>query len=300
MALNTPQGLFEDLAMPFGWTNQRCLPVVGNSCDMLNKFLFICLDYILIYSETEVEHVQHIRLILRHLLENKLFVKAEKCGFLISSVFFLGLDQHGQLLLDPVKARPRLRHWRSGPPILSWKQLQQFLRFANFYCWCIRDYSKVFVAPDETHFHPEAILMEQGSRGGFTTTTWQVLERVREGLRFWSSRSAAKYPVCPRLCPLWCPAVGAFVPAGVSPCTFCDVILVTIYGSWCQFLHCCLLYFAFVVFTHRLKNWEKLLLNNIVELLIFNLYGLGQGNPQGYIQIFKTQFNGCSWDFFCL
>lgn len=33
--------------------------------DMLNKFLFVYIDDILIFSETEEEHVQHVRLVLR-------------------------------------------------------------------------------------------------------------------------------------------------------------------------------------------------------------------------------------------
>lgn len=40
--------------------------------DMLNKFLFIYLDDIRIVSETEEEHVQHVRLVLRQLLDNSL------------------------------------------------------------------------------------------------------------------------------------------------------------------------------------------------------------------------------------
>ena len=47
------------------------------SADMLNKLLFI--DDILIFSETEAASVQHAWLLLRRLLENSLFVKAEKC-----------------------------------------------------------------------------------------------------------------------------------------------------------------------------------------------------------------------------
>lgn len=86
------------------------------------------------------EHVQHVWLVLRRLLENKLFVKAEKCEFHVSSVSFLGfIVQHGQLSPDPTKVKA-VAEW---PTPSSRKQLQRFLSFANFYCQFIRDYSKV-------------------------------------------------------------------------------------------------------------------------------------------------------------
>lgn len=94
MAFNTPLGHFEYLVMPFGLTNAPVVfHVLVNDVlhDMLNKFLFIYIDDILIFSETEEEHVQHVCLVLRRLLENKLFVKAEKCEFQVTSVSVSGL-----------------------------------------------------------------------------------------------------------------------------------------------------------------------------------------------------------------
>lgn len=58
-------------------------------CDMLNKFLFFYVDDIMIFSETEEEHIQHVPLVLRHLIEN----------FQVSTVAFLGfIVRQGQLL----------------------------------------------------------------------------------------------------------------------------------------------------------------------------------------------------------
>eukprot|EP00063_Salmo_salar_P062498 XP_014037333.1 PREDICTED: protein-cysteine N-palmitoyltransferase HHAT-like protein [Salmo salar] len=47
--------------------------------DMLNLFVFVYIDDILVFSRSLQEHVLHIRQVLQHLLENQLFVKAEKC-----------------------------------------------------------------------------------------------------------------------------------------------------------------------------------------------------------------------------
>lgn len=90
-AFNIPIGHFEYLVMPFGLTNA---PAVFQGLvkevlrDMLNRFDFIYID-IMIFSRGIQEHVQHVKLVVRHLLENRLFVKAEKCEFHASSVSFL-------------------------------------------------------------------------------------------------------------------------------------------------------------------------------------------------------------------
>lgn len=44
---------------------------------MLNKFVFVYLDGILIFSRSETEYIQHVRTVLQRLLQNQLFLKAE-------------------------------------------------------------------------------------------------------------------------------------------------------------------------------------------------------------------------------
>lgn len=51
----------------------------------------VCLcTYILIFSKTLEEHQVHVRQVLLRLLENRVFVKGEKCNFHVTSVSFLG------------------------------------------------------------------------------------------------------------------------------------------------------------------------------------------------------------------
>lgn len=95
--------------MPFGLTNA---PAVFHSLvndvlrDMLNQFLFVYLDHILIFSRKLEEHVQQVRLVLQRLLENKLFVKAEKCSFHVTQVEFLGfIVEPGLIRADPFKVK---------------------------------------------------------------------------------------------------------------------------------------------------------------------------------------------------
>lgn len=75
--------------MPFGLTNY---PAVFQAVvqDMLNKSVFIYLDDILIFSSTLDEHILQVQSVLQRLLENSLYVMAEKCEILIPTVSFLG------------------------------------------------------------------------------------------------------------------------------------------------------------------------------------------------------------------
>lgn len=142
-AFNTPLGHFEYEVMPFGLTNA---PAVFQSLvndvlrDMLNRFVFVYLDDILIFSPDLKTHQQHVRLVLQRLMENKLFVKREKCEFHAETVTFLGyIVSKGQLRMDPEKVSA-VAEW---PIPTSRKHLQRFLGFANFYRRFIRNYSQV-------------------------------------------------------------------------------------------------------------------------------------------------------------
>lgn len=55
----------------------------------INKLLFVYLGDILIFSETEEEHVQHVRLVLRQLLKKSVFVKAERSDLHVAKVTVL-------------------------------------------------------------------------------------------------------------------------------------------------------------------------------------------------------------------
>ena len=142
-AFNTPLGHFEYLVMPFGLTNA---PAVFQSLvndvlrDMLNHSVFVYLDDILIFFKSVEEHRIHVRQVLQRLLENRLYVKAEKCEFHVPSISFLGyIISQGQIEMDPSKVSA-VAEWPSPP---TRKRLQQFLGFANFYRQFIRGYSQV-------------------------------------------------------------------------------------------------------------------------------------------------------------
>ncbi len=132
-AFNTPRGHFEYLVMPFGLSNSPAVfqALVNDVLrDMVDQFIYVYLDDILIFSSSLQEHVQHVRRVLQRLLENGLFVKAEKCAFHAQSVPFLGyiISSEGTRM-DPDKVKAVV-DW---PTPDSCKALQRFLGFANFY-----------------------------------------------------------------------------------------------------------------------------------------------------------------------
>lgn len=58
--------------------------------DTVNYFVFVYLDDTLIFSHSLQVHIQHVRQGLQWLLENQLYVKAEKWLFIAVSAPFLG------------------------------------------------------------------------------------------------------------------------------------------------------------------------------------------------------------------
>lgn len=83
-AFSTRYALYEYLVMSFGLTNAPVyFMYLMNSIFMpeLDKFVVVFIDDILIYSKTQEEHAEHLRIILQRLRDHKLYAKFSKCEF---------------------------------------------------------------------------------------------------------------------------------------------------------------------------------------------------------------------------
>jgi len=108
--------------------------------DYLDKFVVVFIDDILIYSKTEAEHEEHLRLVLQRLREHKLYAKFSKCEFWIDEVRFLGhVVSKGGIAVDPSKVST-VTNWKV-PEIP--KEVRGFLGLAGYYRRFIENFSRI-------------------------------------------------------------------------------------------------------------------------------------------------------------
>ncbi|KAJ1081363.1 hypothetical protein NDU88_001545 [Pleurodeles waltl] len=111
--------------------------------EYLDIFAIVYIDDILIYSDNENEHVQHVKKMLAALRKHHLYCKLTKCEFHVTTVEFLGviLTPQGMVMAE-----------RKGKAVSEWpmpktvRDVQCFLGFANFYRRFINHFSQT-VAP---------------------------------------------------------------------------------------------------------------------------------------------------------
>jgi len=130
-AVITPFGLFEFLRMPMGLKNaaQAFQRLMDSVCAGLD-FVFVYLDDILIASESEEQHAQHLTQLFDRLEENGLVVKAEKCLLGVTEIDFLGHKVSKDGIL-PLPAKVRAISNFPAPKTIT--ALEQFVGMVNFY-----------------------------------------------------------------------------------------------------------------------------------------------------------------------
>lgn len=142
-AFRTRYGHFEFLVLPFGLTNapatfMHLMHQVFRP--LLDRFVLVFLDDILIFSRTPEEHEQHVRQVLDLLRKHKLYAKLSKCELFQSKVEFLGhvVDANGlHMMQEKVKA---IREW---PRLQTVAEVQSFLGTVGYYRRFIRMFSQI-------------------------------------------------------------------------------------------------------------------------------------------------------------
>ena len=131
MAFVTPFGKYEFLQVPFGLAQapayfQHLMNQVLDNC----SFAMTYLDDIIIFSETEEEHLSHIEEIFRRLEAADLKMKRSKCDFFKKHIHYLGhlISADG---IRPLK--DKLDTIRDMPALHNSKEVKQFLGLVGYY-----------------------------------------------------------------------------------------------------------------------------------------------------------------------
>ena len=125
-AFRTWYGQFEFTVMPFGLTN--ALAAFMDLMHMvfqryLDKFVLVFVDDILIYSQSEEEHEDHLRVVLQLLRDHQLYSKFNKCEVWLTEVRFLGhVVSTSGVLVDPEKVEA----------VMSWERPKSVFEIRSF------------------------------------------------------------------------------------------------------------------------------------------------------------------------
>ena len=129
------EGSFKPTVMFFGLTNSLAtFQVIIN--ELLRNLINIgkvatFIDDVIIGMEKEEGHEKIVAEVIRRLEENNLYVKSEKCRWKIKEIGFLGvvIGPEG-IKIEKVKVKGVLE-WPTPKCV---KDVQKFLRLANYYC----------------------------------------------------------------------------------------------------------------------------------------------------------------------
>ncbi|GJZ80623.1 putative reverse transcriptase domain-containing protein [Tanacetum coccineum] len=134
---------YEFQVMPFGLTNAPVVftDLMNRVCKpYLDKFVIVFIDDILIYSKTNEEHSEHLKIILDLFKKEKLYANISKCDFWLESVQFLGhvINSEG-VYVDPVKVEA-IKNW---PVPTSPTEVRKFIGLAGYYKRFIEGFSLI-------------------------------------------------------------------------------------------------------------------------------------------------------------
>ncbi len=135
--------LFKYLVMFFNLCNELISfqKYINNTFhEHLNKFCIAYLNDILIYSNNELKHKIHVKLILWKLQEADLQMNIIKCKFHVTQVLYLELI----IIIEEIKMNSfKINIIVNWFTLINVKDVQSFLDFANFYRRFIYNYSRI-------------------------------------------------------------------------------------------------------------------------------------------------------------
>jgi transposase InsO family protein len=202
-AFRTRYGHYEYTVMPFGLTNApaTCQALINNVLrEHLDIFVTAYLDDILIYSENEEEHEEHVRKVLTLLQQYSLKLDPDKCEWHQEELEFLGctVGKFG-VKMSPIKIQA-VQTW---PEPKNVKDVQAFMGFANFNRQFIPEFSKIAIPLTELTKKDKPFEWTARQKEAFETLRQKCIEppvlvcfRSEEPLRFETDASDLAIGLC--------------------------------------------------------------------------------------------------------
>ena len=136
----TRYGHFEFSVMPFGLTNELAafMDLMHRVFQpYLDQFVIVFVDDILIYSQSEEKHEDHLRVVLQLLRDHQLYAKFSKCEFWLTKVRFLGhMVSASGVSVDPEKVEA-VMSWERPKSVF---EIRSFLGLAGYNRRIIEDF----------------------------------------------------------------------------------------------------------------------------------------------------------------
>ena len=108
--------------------------------EFYEKFVYVYLDDIIIFSRSLEEHVDHLRQVLTKIREANLKIKLSKYQWIKTTLKYLGYTiSRDKVTTDP-NNMAKLQNIR---PPKNIKDIQSFLDFCNFYKKFIKDFTTI-------------------------------------------------------------------------------------------------------------------------------------------------------------
>ena len=171
-AFVTPFGKYEFLMVPFGLAQAPAyFQLLMNKVLKGLKFTMTYLDNIIIFSQDELQHLEHLEIVFSCLREAGLKMKHSKCDFFKSEIHYLG---H---LISPEGISPlpnKLDSIRHMPVPNSAKEIKQFLGLTGYY--------RKFVPRFADISRPLTTLTKKDAKFEWTSACQKSFELLKEAL----------------------------------------------------------------------------------------------------------------------
>lgn len=164
----THYGHYEYVVMPFGVTNAPGVFMEYMNRifrPYLDKFVVVFIDDILIYSKSNEEPADHLRIVLQVLKERQLYAKWSKCEFWLGKVSFLGHVISGVgIVVDPSKVDSVLQ-WEVPKSVT---EIRSFLGLVDYYRRFIQGFSMLALPLTQLTCKGKAFVWDMPCEESFT------------------------------------------------------------------------------------------------------------------------------------